>query len=345
MEPPERVEQFDKYRSEGWEEEYIGYRKNWSEFAKKQIVSEYPLQVDTELSNVCNLKCPMCFRSKDAYNKKDNNVLMKYDLFTKIIDEIGGKVKALRLSLRGESTLHPRIVDCVKYAKARGIKEISFLTNGSRLEKNFFEELLLAGVDWITISVDGLYDIYNTIRRPLKFEETLQKIKEMKEIKTKHNVHRPVIKVQSVWPAIRGNAEEFYNTFKPYVNLIAFNPLIDYLGKDEETTIEYIDNFSCPQIYERLVIGADGEAIMCTNDEENIQHIGNANSQTIYQIWHGKKLNSIREIHKQNDGFKSILVCRKCFLPRKTQEVEEAAVNGRKFKIQNYVNRAQAVGR
>lgn len=345
MEPPERVEQFDKYRSEGWEEEYIGYRKNWSEFAKNQIVSEYPLQVDVELSNVCNLKCPMCFRSKDAYNKKDNNVLMKYDLFTKIVDEIGGKVQALRLSLRGESTLHPRIVDCVKYAKARGIKEISFLTNGSRLEKNFFEELLLAGVDWITISVDGLYDIYNSIRRPLKFEETLQKIKDMKEIKIKHNVHRPVIKVQSVWPSIRGNAEEFYNTFKPYVNLIAFNPLIDYLGKDEETTIEYIDNFSCPQIYERLVIGADGEAIMCTNDEENTQHIGNANSQTIYQIWHGKKLNSIREIHKQNDGFKSISVCRKCFLPRKTQEVEEATVNGRKFKIQNYVNRAQDVGR
>lgn len=345
METPEREARFERIRAENWENEYKEYRRKWSELALSQSVSPYPLQVDAELSNICNLKCPMCFRSVEEYNKKENVVFMEYDLFKKIIDEIGGKVPALRLSLRGESTLHPRIIDCIEYAKKGGIKEISFLTNGGKLSGEFFEELLLAGVDWITISVDGMYETYEKIRKPLKFSETLSRIKAANEIKKKHGTNRPVIKIQSIWPAIRDNPEEFYNTFRPYADLVAFNPLIDYLGADDEKFIEYIDEFSCPQIYERLVIGADGIAAMCTNDEENLQYIGDARKQTIHEIWHSAELNAVRETHKEKGGFKKLAVCRKCFLPRKTEDVEEALVNGRKVKILNYVNRIQIVGK
>ncbi len=345
MEPPGRADLFNQYRGEGWEEQYWDYRRKWSEWPQKQILSDYPLQLDAELSNICNLDCPMCFRRKEEYNKRHNVRLMDFELFKKIIDQIGCNVPALRLSLRGESTLHPKIVDCIKYAKAKGIKEVSFLTNGSKLAEEFFEELLLAGVDWITISVDGTYEKYEQIRRPLKFEKTLQKVKSTKKVKEKHNAHRPVIKIQSIWSAIRDNPEEFYKTFAPHVDLIAFNPLIDYLGKDEDHLIEYIEHFCCPQPYQRLIVGADGIAMMCTNDEENTEYIGNVNEDSIYEIWHGERLNAIRELHKKRDGFMEIPVCRKCFLPRKTETIETAVVNGREFVIKNYINRNQVIGR
>ena len=44
----------------------------------------------------------------------------------------------------------------------------------------------------------------------------------------------------------------FYNTFAPIVDLIAFNPLIDYLHKDKD--IVYMENFACRNIIRGLLL-------------------------------------------------------------------------------------------
>lgn len=342
METPEREALFERYRGEGWEDEYREYRANWTKYAREQYVSEYPLLVDLELSSICNLNCPMCYTITAAFREKVNATLMDFGLFTAVIDEIYGKVPAVRLSLRGEPTLHKQFVECIRYAKSKGIREVSFLTNGSRLSAEYFEQIMDAGADWITVSLDGLGDTYESIRKPLRFDGMLENLKEMKSIKERHGTHKPVIKVQSVWPAIRDDPQLFYETLAPYVDLIAFNPLIDYLANDRE--ILYEDNFSCAQLYQRCVIGADGVAMMCANDEGNAAPIGNANTESIYEIWHGKKLQHVRAIHRREDGFLEIPVCRKCYLPRSTEDDEVAVVQGREFIVKNYVDRSQVVG-
>lgn len=342
FETKERELNFEKYKSEGWTSEYKEYRANWIKFPEEQIVSKYPLLVDIELASICNLKCPMCYTISKEFKKKVNAKFMDFELFTKIIDEIANDVPAIRLSLRGESTLHPKFIECIQYAKDKGIKEISFLTNGSKLDKENFIKMVNAGASWITISFDGLEEEYERIRKPLTYEDTFNKIKDMKKVKEELGLNKPVIKIQSIWPSIRNHPEEFYNVLSPYVDLIAFNPLIDYLQKD--TDIVYIENFSCPQLYQRLVVGADGLVMMCSNDEENENVVGNAKFDTIYDIWHGEELNKIRKVHMQTDGFKSLNICKKCYLPRKVEESESSKVNGRKFTIKNYVNRSQKIG-
>ena len=84
--------------------------------------------------------------------------------------------------------------------------------------------------------------------------------------------------------------------------------------------------------------------MMCSNDEENDNIIGNANIESIHSLWHGEKLNNVRKMHLEKDGFKNIDVCKKCYLPRETESNESAEVNGRKFDIINYVNRNQKIG-
>jgi len=342
METPEREALFEKYRGEGWETEYLRYRSNWSDYPKKQYISEYPLLVDLELSTLCNLHCPMCYTITEEFKQKVKACLMDWGLFTKIIDETDGKVPAIRLSLRGEPTIHPKFIECVEYAKGKGVREVSMLTNGSKLSADFFKKMMDAGIDWITISVDGLDDMYESIRKPLKFSEMLRKLQDIKRIKDEAKAHRPVIKVQAIWPSIKENPEKFYNTIAPHVDLIAFNPLIDYLGKDDE--IIYENDFSCCQLYQRLVVGADGQVMMCSNDEEGTMIVGDAHRESIYDIWHGDAINRIRDTHRLKNGFLKIPVCGRCYLPRLTQDSEIAQINGRKFIIKNYVNRAQNIG-
>lgn len=342
FETKEREELFEKHKGEDWEDEYKGYRSDWSKFPKKQFVNDYPLLVDIELSALCNLHCPMCYTITDDFKEKVSARNMDFDLFKKIIDEIGGKVPAIRLSLRGEPTLNKNFIECIRYAKEKGIKEVSTLTHGKKLEPKYFKKMVDAGIDWITVSIDGLDDEYEKIRHPLKFKDTLRRITQMQEYKTENGLKKPVVKIQSLWPAIRKNPSDFYNTFEPISDLIAFNPLIDYLQKD--SNIKYIDNFVCPQLYQRLVIGADGSAMMCSNDEENEHVLGDVNNVTVYSIWHSKALNDVREMHLKQDGFKGNSVCRKCYLPREVESGEVSDVNGRDFHILNYVNRPQNLG-
>ena len=335
FETTEREELFHKHKGEGWDEEYKQYRKNWEEYPKKQFVSKYPLLVDIELASVCNLKCPMCYTISDEFKQKVNAKLMDFDLFKKIVDEIADDVPAIRLSLRGESTLHPKFIECIQYAKDKGIKEISFLTNGSKLDRENFIKMMKAGASWITVSFDGLGEEYEKIRKPLKYDEMLAKIKAIKEIKKEFGVNKPVIKIQGIWPSIKVNPEEFYNTLAPYVDSVAFNPLIDFHKSPDDKV--FIDGFYCPMLYQRLVIGADGLVMMCSNDEENIHVIGDVNQERVYDIWHGDKLNKVRELHKKPCGYKELEVCRNCYLPVKTEDGEKAIVNDREIIVRNYV--------
>ena len=55
MDTEKRLNLFEQYRGEGWENEYSQYRKDWTELPQKQIVSDYPLLVDIELSSLLML--------------------------------------------------------------------------------------------------------------------------------------------------------------------------------------------------------------------------------------------------------------------------------------------------
>ena len=343
MDTAEREALFEQYRGDGWEAEYAEYRRNWSGYPQQQQVSDYPLLVDIELSSVCNLNCPMCYTITDEFKQQVNVTRMDWELYKKIIDEIDGKVPAIRLSLRGEATLHPKFIEAIKYAKDHGIKEVSLLTHGGKLTLPYFQKMVEAGVDWITISVDGLGETYERVRKPLKFDELFNKIKAIKQYKEEHHLKRPVIKVQGIWPAIaESSADAYYNTFAPCTDLVAFNPLIDYLSND--THIEYLEEFTCPQQYQRLVVGADGLVMKCSNDEENREVIGDIKQETVHQVWHGEKMQAVRNMHLQPRGFMQSAVCRKCYLPRKTED-EEAQVGERTFIVRNYVHRIQLIGK
>ena len=347
LETSERAERFKNINSLGWDSQYKEYRELWENLPKTNQVREYPLLVDLEMASKCNLNCPMCPtvtpEFKGLRRETFESGLMDFQLAKKIIDEVAPHIYSLRLSWVGEPTLNPDLVKTVKYAKKNGIKEVSFLTNGTKIHIKYMRELIDAGLDIMTVSIDGLGDTYDKIRAPLKFEKTLAKLTELKKYKDANNLTKPLVKIQGVWPAIRPNPDLYYKTFEPIVDLIAFNPLIDYLHNDKN--IVYEKGFCCPQPYQRVTVAADGRVAMCSNDDLVGTVIGDAWKETIHQIWHGHKMQRVRDLHKQEDGFKQIDACAKCYYPRKVESSEISTVDGREIAIENYVNRVQEVGR
>jgi MoaA/NifB/PqqE/SkfB family radical SAM enzyme len=341
LETEQRIQRFEESRGYGVEDAYKENRKLWTDYAKSQIVSDSPLHVDIELASVCNLQCPMCYTISPKFKAKVNTKLMDFGLFTKLVDECAaGNVYSIRLSFRGESFLHKRILDCVKYAKQKGIKEVSTLTNGLRLDEEMFKEMMEAGIDWITISFDGLGETYEQIRRPAKYERAVEKIANYAKIKKEAGRVKPVVKIQSILPAIEKDPQSFYDVFAPITDMVSANPLIDFLQSKKD--MPKIEKFSCPQIYQRLVVGADGLCMMCANDEEGKVIVGDANTQSIHEIWHGKEMTRIREIHRRCAGAKELSACGECYLPLQTYAAE-VPVGDRHVVAEKYVSGRQKV--
>ena len=134
------------------------------------------------------------------------------------------------------------------------------------------------------------------------------------KIKSNNKSSKPVIKIQSIWPAIKKDPEYFYNLFKPYADEVASNPLIDFLREDKN--IQYIKGFSCPYLWQRMSIGADGNILMCQCDEMENNILGNASRDSLYNVWHGEKLNQARRIHIRRKGCLILEPCKHCAYPR-----------------------------
>lgn len=334
---------FHLNRGKGHLLRYAWNRFKWHYFPRWHIVSRFPDHVDIELSSVCDMKCPMCYTTTPEFKKVVPKKLMDLELFKKIIDECSNYgTYSIRLSLRGEPFLNRHIVEMTRYAKQKGIKEVATLTNGLKLDPELFEEMMDAGLDWMTISFDGIGDMYNRIRRPANFADAVEKISRYHEIKKRRKSEKPVVKIQSIWPAIADNPQEFYDTFEPIADQVFSNPLVDYLNKDED--LVYDEDFTCPVLWQRMVIGSDGSVFLCINDEMGKQVIGNVREQSVYDLWHGPQMRTARRIHLNKEGVKQIEICKECHLPRKT-DATFTRVDDRAIQVDDYVNRTQVIGR
>lgn len=326
---------FNYKRGKGNLLRFLLNRFKWHYYPRLHYVSKFPDHVDIEISSACNMRCPMCYTITQDFKERVKRHFMPLELFKKIVDECAKyNVFSIRISLRGEPFIHPDVIKMIKYAHNKGIKEVASLTNGLALTPELFEEALDAGLSWLTISIDGIDETYESIRVPAKFNDILAKIKKYKEIKDKKKSIKPVIKVQSIWPAIKDTAEEYYNIFHPYTDNIASNPLIDFTADKEN--IAYEPDFDCPAIYQRMAIGSNGLAI-CHNDAMSEYIIGDVSRENLYDIWHGEKMKKLRELHRKHAGYKTIESCRKCYLPRKTASVI-GKIGEKEISINQYIN-------
>ena len=101
---------------------------------------------------------------------------MDFDLYKKIIDEAKDFVFDVNLFHRGESLLHPRIYDMIKYANEKGIYTRLF-TNATLLDDKNAKSIIDSGLDFISFSFDGYTkEDYEKVRINFDFDKTINNI-------------------------------------------------------------------------------------------------------------------------------------------------------------------------
>lgn len=142
----------------------------WHNKNKSTVVC-HPTNAMIELGNVCNLHCLMCPREYQ-YGKEMDKGFMPLDKAKAIIDEMLPYMDSIGLTGLGETLLYPHLLEVLKYIKKRKPSVIVTISTNAHF-KGYWEKMqpLLPYLDNVQFSVDGVGEVYETIRPNTCFEE------------------------------------------------------------------------------------------------------------------------------------------------------------------------------
>jgi MoaA/NifB/PqqE/SkfB family radical SAM enzyme len=181
------------------------------------IQPKVPETVQLEITNLCNLDCKMCPRKKLPVKYKE----MHLSLFKKIVNKLVG-VKEIILTGWGEPTTHKDLAEMVRFGKFKN-KKVRLTTNGLLLNQKMRDDLVKAGIDSITFSVDSV-DEENEWGHMNK--KTLDNIRALSKMNK-----RPAIVIQSILE-------------KPVSNLIAICDFAKSVGAERLNLSRVLQEFS-----------------------------------------------------------------------------------------------------
>ena len=128
----------------------------------------HPRLVEIELTQRCNLRCPVCFMAADG-----NQSAIDTDLSLEMIEtqlrsilKQSGANTSIQLT-GGEPTVREDLPQIVKLCREVGFSAIEINTNGVVISRNpgFLQELIDAGISGIYMQFDGLTDdVFRKVR-------------------------------------------------------------------------------------------------------------------------------------------------------------------------------------
>lgn len=265
-----------------------------------RALPKFPTWVVIEQTNNCNYNCIMC-PNKIMKSKRG---FMPFTLYEKIIAECEKYkediIQVLALTGRGESLLHPKMIDMLGYAKQRKFKEVRFSTNASVLSENISDDILKMGVDRLILSLNAATEkTYKLVSPNSDFKKVESNVRYLLEKKKKLHLQKPYIEARiTKIPEVVNELDMFVKKWEAVVDKISISEFYNWAGafKHEELCFEPHAT-PCEYLWNEMRITWEGDVVLCCWDYESTIKLGNVNDSSLYDIWHNKKYNDLRKMH------------------------------------------------
>ena len=191
--------------------------------------TQHTCLVILEVTNGCNLKCPICFASASSSYKYHPDIETIRKMYQTALDSVGENV-CIQIS-GGEPTIRDDLPEIVRMGKEMGISYIEVNTNGVRFAEDldFLQQCKDAGVDSLYFSFDGLTsDVFMKTCGKDLLETKLKAIENCKKVEmgvTLVTVVSPDININQI-----GQLIDFAKQNVPTIKGIHFQPL-SYFGR------------------------------------------------------------------------------------------------------------------
>lgn len=274
----------------------------WSyRVAQSSTVPYPPYRLWVEPTARCNLRCTYCPNKELA--KRQNQGFMSFPLFQKIIDEAQDWVHDINVHHRGESLLHPRFIDMVNYAGARGVFT-KLHTNATRLDRTMSDAILDSSLDLISFSFDGFEETaYERYRQPAKFDVVLGNILEFLRMKERRGKRTPFTVVETIgFPDSEGDfSRDKRHGFLERFEGLSVDRFVLKRPHNWGGSVSVGDHMSsyafvpCTFLWHSLVVMWDGQVGPCPHDYMGKIVLGDASSQDLASIFNSPALSKLRK--------------------------------------------------
>jgi MoaA/NifB/PqqE/SkfB family radical SAM enzyme len=316
------------------------------QYGLRHGAEEFPLMVVLSIIYPCNFGCPNCpytdanSEIRQFYHQR-NADLFPEPLWNSIAAEAGEYGAWMRCTGGGEPMLHPRMVDMIEFAKAKGAR-VWLNTNGSMFGptpvlRNKLRRVIAAGIDLIEFSMDagdaGTYAVVRPPHRggpprdPAKWwgnavDNVRAALALRKELKAPTRVVVSIIRQEQIEGKLDA-AVDFW------IKEIGVDEVITrkFLSWDDNTHIDTGHALDphlykalptqkaepCVWPFERLNVDTLGRIALCGQDIsfKTADLFPNANDVSIKEIWTGERFNWYRRLHLEGRGAEAS-PCRGC---------------------------------
>lgn len=292
-----------------------------------------PKSIYIEPTNVCNLLCRFCFQYSGSMTRPKG--FMELETFKKVVDDVKGFKPELVLHHSGESLLHPKLFEFIRYAKNKDLT-VGITTNGILLAKDNFG-MLDNGIDTINISLGGADEAdYAAVRPGAEFAVVMDNIRRIVAeklkrnaktkifvniVKTKHNSNKihTIRKYLSTIEGIDGLIVRGLVDWSGGVEVSDMRPIIRALIKP---AIYYkrmlklaLKGTLCESSIESAAVLWDGTVVPCCFDYNGKLAMGNITESSFITIYNGERAETLRRILCSFTATKHHPTCGPCIFP------------------------------
>lgn len=318
---------------------------------KKSKKVAYPSNVMLELTNHCNLACTTCPREYQ-YGKEMDKGNMSVGQAKAIIDEIWPYLDSIGLTGMGETFLYQNIEEIVDYIKNKN-KGIIISVSTNAVIPNFVQKVskIINKIDTIQISIDGLGEVYESIRLKSNFETLDTNIRQLVALCTKSSTTTMLNMVvtkenyfqmselvkyadelgikyldfsQLNLAAVTNIDVSYYRFYQSKEFLEAIEKLEETIKSYDKVTITY--NFKtetgfqkCPFPWSHFYICWDGYiAPCCAKPFSKLLNFGNTSNDKLINLLNNNEYRDFRTLWFKN---KTPKFCEKCHFTSNAQYV------------------------
>lgn len=251
----------------------------------------FPLHMQFELANYCNLRCPICPTGSHSLHRPAR--AMDPALFAQIMREAGPRLLTASLWGWGESLLNPRLSEIL--ATAARYPVVTLLsTNGQNLDRDsVIDAIISAPPTFLIVALDGLTDETNReYRVGASLAPALDGVRRLAALKKERGLRLPVLHMRFI--VMRHNEHELsaapafaathgFDMFSARILSLSSAPAASGMhqilmpGQPEYRAgrlLEARDDFVCMQPFWFPSVYSDGTLVLCEQDFDAVASAG-----------------------------------------------------------------------
>jgi radical SAM protein with 4Fe4S-binding SPASM domain len=284
---------------------------------RSRVLSGYPYKMVIDASDVCSLHCVFCPTGQGR--RKASASMLSLPNFKIILDKLGNHLLNIDFFNWGEPLLNKDIYRLVRHAKTYGIT-CAISTNFNTFEKTGPRDMVLSGLDFLDISLDGVnQESYEKYRVGGDFNKVIENIKSLVKTKKEMRSQKPYIrwnyivfkhnekfikqaeqmsKTLQVDQIVFKTAwiysiEELYSEWLPENKV--YSRYVVQRKNNAPSKILYAPTADfCRDPWRTIVMDASGNVFPCCGDIDKRQNFGNILADPFDSIWNGARYRSAR---------------------------------------------------